>query len=606
MKQVASHLPGKHGDIPLMLWRGEAGPLSGLHIIHCPAFGEEMNKSRHLVAAAARRLAHQGACVWVPDVHGTGDSAGEFSAANWDDWLDDLSCCIQKAMECHAGLLVFWGCRLGALAATELAQRYKDQSPALLLWQPVFSGKQFLRQFFRLATVSAAAFGDEDTLSPERQLLEGDSTDIAGYRITSSAYEALVKRTAVPPAQLSCTNLTLLEVSPETEKSLSPKYARWLEDKTESQHCTGLVCAGDLFWASQELGYSPALLDATENALLSVKSQQAVPDESEHDAAPLNALPQSNTTFLFPCGDDSLVGHLRRAPNNRKTGVLIVVGGPQYRTGSHRMFVKLADRFAAAGFSTMSFDYRGMGDASGTLPGFENTAKDIQAAQTVLMEHEPSITEVVIWGLCDGATAAVLGASESTATAALILANPWVYSEDTKAQALISTHYRGKLVSREFWGRLLTGKVNLFSALGGFASVLRQSQSSEPKATLEAKKKPTAPESLAKRFFQALNAAKCPTQIVLSGRDVTAAEFDIALSASDLATTEIGLPSSDPTASQTNLRPKDAMAGSRYLLRMPGADHTFSKISACDALAAASIQFLEQVDAAPGIHSEGR
>jgi len=52
-------------------------------------------------------------------------------------------------------------------------------------------------------------------------------------------------------------------------------------------------------------------------------------------------------------------------------GVLIVVGGPQYRVGSHRQFLLLSRRLAAEGHPVMRFDYRGMGDASGAMRGFE-------------------------------------------------------------------------------------------------------------------------------------------------------------------------------------------------------------------------------------------
>lgn len=46
--------------------------------------------------------------------------------------------------------------------------------------------------------------------------------------------------------------------------------------------------------------------------------------------------------LLLPCGQDTLVGvlSLPDAPSN--TAVVIVVGGPQYRVGSHRQFVLLA------------------------------------------------------------------------------------------------------------------------------------------------------------------------------------------------------------------------------------------------------------------------
>ena len=40
-------------------------------------FAEEANLSRRVLVAQARRLAARGVAVLVPDVYGTGDSAGE-------------------------------------------------------------------------------------------------------------------------------------------------------------------------------------------------------------------------------------------------------------------------------------------------------------------------------------------------------------------------------------------------------------------------------------------------------------------------------------------------------------------------------------------------
>ena len=65
--------------------------------------------------------------------------------------------------------------------------------------------------------------------------------------------------------------------------------------------------------------------------------------------------------ILFSCGSESLMGILSKSESAGHVGVLIVVGGPQYRVGSHRQFVLLARSLAAAGLSVFRFDYRGMG-----------------------------------------------------------------------------------------------------------------------------------------------------------------------------------------------------------------------------------------------------
>ena len=70
-------------------------------------------------------------------------------------------------------------------------------------------------------------------------------------------------------------------------------------------------------------------------------------------------------------------GHLTR-------GVVIVVGGPQYRIGSHRQFVLLARSLAALGTPVLRFDLAGMGDSGGKFAGFERSATDIRAAASAV------------------------------------------------------------------------------------------------------------------------------------------------------------------------------------------------------------------------------
>ena len=79
-----------------------------------------------------------------------------------------------------------------------------------------------------------------------------------------------------------------------------------------------------------------------------------------------------------------------------------MVGGPQYRVGSHRQFVLLARDLAADGFPVFRFDYRGMGDSEGEFRGFEHVEDDIAAAVEAFRSASPGLREIVLWGLCDG------------------------------------------------------------------------------------------------------------------------------------------------------------------------------------------------------------
>ena len=83
---------------------------------------------------------------------------------------------------------------------------------------------------------------------------------------------------------------------------------------------------------------------------------------------------------IFECAGEQLVA-ITSIPDNPacSTGVLLIVGGPQYRVGSHRQFVHLSRKLAQRGIPSMRFDCRGMGDATGAMRDFDEFDDDIRA-----------------------------------------------------------------------------------------------------------------------------------------------------------------------------------------------------------------------------------
>ena len=86
----ALFLPAEQGQRFCIFHRpGGAEARAALIFLH--PFGEEMNKSRRMAALQARALAAAGYAVLQIDLHGCGDSSGDFSEASWDSWLADVS-----------------------------------------------------------------------------------------------------------------------------------------------------------------------------------------------------------------------------------------------------------------------------------------------------------------------------------------------------------------------------------------------------------------------------------------------------------------------------------------------------------------------------------
>ena len=50
----------------------------------------------------------------------------------------------------------------------------------------------------------------------------------------------------------------------------------------------------------------------------------------------------SEQVLSFDCGSEQLLGIVCVPDEARSTGVIVIVGGPQYRVGSHRQFLLLS------------------------------------------------------------------------------------------------------------------------------------------------------------------------------------------------------------------------------------------------------------------------
>jgi len=226
--------------------------------------------------------------------------------------------------------------------------------------------------------------------------------------------------------------------------------------------------------------------------------------------------------IVFSCSGESLVGIIHRSSIDNKTGLLIVVGGPQYRVGSHRQFVLLARYLAKKNIPVMRFDYRGMGDSSGDLHSFEDINQDICAAIDTFMENVPSLEQVVIWGLCDAASAGLLYAYRDKRIAGIILLNPWVRTEAGKAKAYLRHYYYNRIFEKKFWVKVLSGRFNPFHSLNSLLNLV--------KLAAKNNKNQNADEldlvgALPDKMLSGLKKFNHPVLVILSGRDLTAKEF---------------------------------------------------------------------------------
>lgn len=270
---------------------------------------------------------------------------------------------------------------------------------------------------------------------------------------------------------------------------------------------------------------------------------------------------------VFDCGGEELVGvvHLPPGAGPATAGVVIVVGGPQYRAGSHRQFVLLARRLARAGFPVLRFDCRGMGDSSGQSRTFETLDDDIGAAIAELRRRTAASLPVVLVGLCDGASAALMY-GHAKQVAGMVLINPWVRTEKSEASVYVRHYYAQRVLQPDFWKKLFSGEVAVARSVADFAGKLWRTLA----------KPATAGGAVTKNFLETMSESFSRHSgrmlVVLSERDFTAREFE-AFAASDPAWTRL----------HDERDPRTAC------VKLEGADHTFSSRrdldTSCDVIA---------------------
>ncbi|MGA8147382.1 MAG: hydrolase 1, exosortase A system-associated [Gallionellaceae bacterium] len=229
--------------------------------------------------------------------------------------------------------------------------------------------------------------------------------------------------------------------------------------------------------------------------------------------------------MIMDCEGCRLVGIATQPAEPNETGVLILVGGPQYRAGSHRQFTLLARHLADNGIASMRFDYRGMGDSEGDMRNFETLDADIRAAIDSFLKHAPKVRRVAIWGLCDAASAALYYGHTDKRVSDLILLNPWVHTEAGASRARLKHYYLSRLMQRSFWAKLVSGKIELRKS----ASDLTKSAHSVVTGASPDSSMPADPRhgsaGYIDRMRDGLKHFKGSVLFILSGNDLTAQEF---------------------------------------------------------------------------------
>jgi len=256
---------------------GDKGPLFSLHyrpkdfandaecFIAVQSFAEEMNRCRYMCTMLAQSLASNNFGYLSVDSYGTGDSAGDFIDADWEQGCRDLLTAVSHAEKLGYKKISLIGVRLGALQAMQVLSSI-NKLTRLILWQPVINGQVALRQFLRIKIAASIGRNEKPGTIEEfdASIERGENLEVAGYDISpklyqgmkSSRFDDFIDFDSAPIAWF--TTLTSIDRKiPRVELSMIEKW------RQTGAHIDHRIVIGPSYWQVHERTLVPELVTST-------------------------------------------------------------------------------------------------------------------------------------------------------------------------------------------------------------------------------------------------------------------------------------------------------------------------------------------------------
>lgn len=261
--------------------QGSKGALFALHhppaqilgstecFVTVPSFAEEMNRCRYMQTLLAQALNKQGHALVSVDPYGTGDSSGDFTEANWEQWIQDTIDATHYARQLGYQKISFLAVRLGALLAMAAAPAI-DNLHRMIFWQPVINGKASLNQFLRIKIAASMGRDEkaETTSHLEALLKEGKNIEVAGYDVSPELFNGIqAAHYNNHLDSLSCPVswfTVLASAERKTPRGDMQAIEKWRDQGVQIDHQTVI---GPAFWQAHERTLAPELITATINYL---------------------------------------------------------------------------------------------------------------------------------------------------------------------------------------------------------------------------------------------------------------------------------------------------------------------------------------------------
>jgi dienelactone hydrolase len=438
-------------------------------VVLCAPIANESTGAHRAFRHWAEALARAGFHTVRFDYHGFGDSAGSpEEPQRLRAWLDSVGDAVSFARSASgAPHIVLSGFLFGATLALGAAAERGDVD-ALMLWVPYATGRAYLREWRAFTQLMA------DAVDPTTNPLPEGAEQIGGLMITAETAESITafdplgggRRLAVPtlviPRDTAAADATLMKnlssAGALVERRAIEGYAGVMTEPHESSVPTDVI-ATSVQWLSAQ--FPDALVSTPTKVASDVPS--AIVAESVEESP------------LWFGGSDRLFGIVSRPTGEarRDTTILLLNAGAVYRVGPNRVYVDLARRWAALGYTVLRMDVAGLGDSPTPRGAVENHSYPSHVVDNVETALEAlralGATRLVVAGLCSGAHATFHAGRELDSVDGLMLINPivfyWKPTDPLRVGAwktyVEARYYQASARQWRSWLRLLAGRVNL-------------------------------------------------------------------------------------------------------------------------------------------------
>jgi len=161
-------------------------------VLLCPPFGHEYISAHGSLQHLASNLARAGFHALRFDYYGCGDSAGDIDTASLEQWVEDVGTAVQELKDTSGSRSVcIVGLRLGGLIAALAAARARaaknNDIRAVVLWEPLVRGRDYVEQVseFQRRWLSAMY------LRPPINILDSEGPEFMGFRFPQAIQDEL-------------------------------------------------------------------------------------------------------------------------------------------------------------------------------------------------------------------------------------------------------------------------------------------------------------------------------------------------------------------------------------------------------------------------------